>query len=178
MWCICRFPQKSVNKNFEIQIWNIFINVFYFFPHCCTHLQIHGGGLVGFRGRLVVWAGGERGGVSGDWGDAQSFQPRHWAYSMVRKTHTQSHTNTHTVYNPADPPSFPYFLLLGTCCRYNPMFTSFCCRGLRSSTTTRTATSQLAVCCDYSRTTQHSPGVNSDSVVILTTICTIPYHLS
>lgn len=49
--------------------------------------------------------------------------------------------------------------LLGTCYRCSRMFTSFCCRGPRSSTTTRTATSQHAVCCGCNPTTQHSPGV-------------------
>lgn len=53
---------------------------------------------------------------------------------------------------------FRHFLL-GTCYRCSRMFTSFCCRGPRSSTTTRTATSQHAVCYSCNPTTQHSPGV-------------------
>lgn len=56
------------------------------------------------------------------------------------------------------PVHFRLFLL-GTCYRCSRMFTSFCCRGPRSSTTTRTATSQHAVCYGCNPTTQHSPGV-------------------
>lgn len=49
--------------------------------------------------------------------------------------------------------------LLGTCYRCSWMFTSFCCRGPQSSTMTRTATSQHAVCYDCNLTTPPSPGV-------------------
>lgn len=123
-----------------------------------AHLQIHGGGFVRFRGRLVVRAGGKRGRVSGDWGNASSFQPWDWANSLVRNTHTQA--QTHTLMTQQTIQTFFCFAFVGMYCHYNQMFTSFCCMGLQSSTMTRTATSQLAVCCDCNLTTQHSPGVN------------------
>lgn len=141
---------------------------FFFFStsHCisslgtCIHFQIHGRGLVGFRWWLVIWASGEGGRVPGHWGDTQSIQPWHWTHSLVRNTQTQLHSPKKTVYLTQQTLHTLYSLCLGTCCHYNLMFTSSCCRGLQSSTTTRTATSQLAVCCDCSLTTQHLPGVN------------------
>lgn len=85
--------------------------------------------------------------------------------SFPGKKHTHTHRHTHTQTDSStDTPQFLYFLFLGTCCRYNQMFTSFCFRGPQSFTTTRTTTRQLAVCCDYNLTTQHSPGVYYDRV--------------
>lgn len=70
-------------------------------------------------------------------------------------THTGTHTCTCTIKQMAHTSVF----FLGMYCRYSQMFTSLCCRGLQSSTMTRTAISQLAVCCACNLTTQHSLGV-------------------
>lgn len=77
--------------------------------------------------------------------------------SFPGRKHTQA--QTHTLMTQQTILTFFYAAFVGMCCHYNQMFTSFCCMGLQSSITTRTATSQRAVCCDCSLTTQHSPGV-------------------
>lgn len=75
-----------------------------------------------------------------------------------------NHPHTHT-HKAAGCPDLSYLPPTGTCCRCNRTFTSSCCRGQRSSTTTRTATSQLAACCDCSPTTSRSPGVKTKPAV-------------
>ena len=77
----------------KLKLWNSDVKFRFLNLFCPAHLQVHGGGFVRLRERLVVGAGGERSGVSGDWGDAQSFLPWHWAHSLVWNTHslTQIH---------------------------------------------------------------------------------------
>lgn len=75
--------------------------------------------------------------------------------TLLTRTHTKLHASlTSRTLHPT-----------GTCCRCNQTFTSSCCMGQRSSTTTRIVTSQLAACCDCSPTTSHSPGVKTKPAV-------------